>query len=174
MQNNYNNKESRLGFDYVNVYVEDVESDWLENWGEEIPQLPVRLRQWFHDVFDTDWQSIEEIFGSAETSIALKTAGVKRAKWIDLENPVALIVTLKQESSEKTSILLQVHSLNQEMYLPENLQMTVLAAGEEVRGCAIAHHTSHVIQLELTVELGAEFTVELISGDLTVTENFLM
>ena len=59
------------GFDYVNVYVEDVESDWLENCGEDIPELPVRLRQWFHSAFDTDWQSIEEIFGSEETSIAL-------------------------------------------------------------------------------------------------------
>ena len=87
---------------------------------------------------------------------------------------MALIVTLKQESAEKTSILLQVHSLNQEMYLPDNLQMTVRSAGEEFRGPAIAHHTSHVIQLELTVELGEEFAVELISGDLTVTENFLM
>lgn len=162
------------GFDYVNLYVEDVESDWLENWGEEIPQLPVRLRQWFHDVFDADWQSIEEIFGSEETSIALKTAGVKRAKWVDLEQPVALIVTLKQESAEKTSILLQVHSLNPEMYLPENLQMTVLSASSEVRGCAIAHQSSHVIQLEFTVELGEEFTVEITSGDIQVTQDFLM
>jgi len=82
------------GFDYVNLYVEDVESDWLENWGEDVTELPVRLRQWFHNVFEPDWHSIEEIFDPAATKISLQTAGVKRAKLIDLESQVALIVTL--------------------------------------------------------------------------------
>lgn len=184
LQDAENLQQERInsGFDYVHLYVEDVESDWLENWGEEVPELPVRLRvrlrQWFHDVFETDWHSVEEIFGTEEASIALKTAGVKRAKWIDLEQPVALIVTIKQEASEKTSILLQVHSTDMN-YLPENLQMsvlspTVLSPVGEVRGCAIAHSTSHVIQMELTVELGEEFTVEITSGDIQVTQDFLM
>lgn len=165
------------GFDYVNLYVEDVESDWLENWGEDFTELPVRLRQWFHDVFEPDWHSIEDIFAptgtSAETQIALQTAGVKRAKLISLESPVALIVTLKNESSTKTSILLQVHGTDLH-YLPENLLMTVLSPLGEVRGCANAHPTSEVIQLEFTVERGEEFTVELTSGNVTMTQNFLM
>jgi Protein of unknown function (DUF1822) len=173
------------GFDYVNLYVEDVESDWLENWGEDFPELPVRLRQWFHDVFEPDWHSIEDIFVTAgtsvETKIALQTAGVKRAKLIDLESPVALIVTLKNESSTTTSILLQVHGTDLH-YLPENLLMTVLSPLGDVRGCArlhpqrsaIAHGSSEVIQLEFTVERGEEFTVELTSGNVTMTQNFLM
>ena len=161
------------GFDYVNLYVEDVESDWLENWGEESPEPPVRLRQWFHDVFETDWQSIEAIFSTEDNSIALKTAEVKRSKWIDLEQPVALSVTLEKESSNQTSILVEVHS-TESQYLPENMQMTLLSPFGEVRGEAIAHRMSQVIQLELTLELGEEFTVELTIGDRTVTQDFLM
>jgi hypothetical protein len=162
------------GFDYVNLYVEDVESDWLENWGEDVPELPVRLRQWFHTVFETDWHSIEDVFGTEEPSIALKTAGVKRAKWIDLEQPVALIVTIKQESSEKTSILLQIHSAEPSIFLPENMQMTVMSNVGDIIGCAIAHQMSHVIQMEFAVQLGEEFTVEISSGELQVIQDFLM
>ena len=162
------------GFDYVNLYVEDVESDWLENWGEAVPELPVRLRQWFHSVFETDWYSIEDIFGTEDTSIALKTAGVKRGKWIELEQPVALIVTIKQESSSKTSILLQILSAEPSICLPENIQMTLRSNLGDFLGCAIAHRMSHVIQMEFTVQLGEEFTVEIASGDLQVTQDFLM
>jgi hypothetical protein len=161
------------GFDYVNLYVEDVESDWLENWGEDVTELPVRLRQWFHNVFEPDWHSIEEIFDPAATNIAFKTAGVKRAKLFELASQVALIVTLKNESSTRTSILLQLHNTDRH-YLPENLLMTVLSPLGVVLGCANAHPTSEVIQLEFTVERGEEFTVELTSGGLTVTQDFLM
>ncbi len=173
------------GFDYVNLYVEDVESDWLKNWGEDFTELPVRLRQWFHNVFEPDWHSIEDLFvtpgTSVETKIALQTAGLKRAKLISLESPVALIVTPKNESSTKTSILLQVHGTDLH-YLPENLLMTVLSPLGDVRGCAklhpqrcaIAYQTSEVIQLEFTVERGEEFTVELTSGNVMMTQNFLM
>lgn len=172
-------QEERIksGFDYVNLYVEDVESDWLENWGEDVTELPVRLRQWFHDVFEPDWHSLEEIFATtktaAETQIAIQTAGVKRAKLISLAAPVALIVTLKQESATKTSILLQVHGTERH-YLPEDLLMTVLSPLGEVRGTAKAHPASEVIQLELTVERGEEFTVELSSGNLKSAQDFLM
>ncbi len=100
---------------------------------------------------------------------------------ISLESPVALIVTLKNESSTKTRILLQVHGTDLH-YLPENLLMTVLSPLGDVRGCArwhpqrcaIAHQTSEVIQLEFTVERGEEFTVELTSGNVMMTQNFLM
>lgn len=172
-------QEERIksGFDYVNLYVEDVESDWLENWGEDATELPVRLRQWFHGVFEPDWHSLEEIFTTtktaAETQIALQTAGVKRAKLISLTSPVALIVSLKQESATKTSILLQVHGTERH-YLPEDLLMTVLSPLGEVRGTANAHPASEVIQLELTVERGEEFTVELSSGNWKSAQDFLM
>ncbi len=62
------------GFDYVNLYVEDVESDWLENWGEDFTELPVRLRQWFHNVFEPDWYSIEDLFVTPGTSVETKIA----------------------------------------------------------------------------------------------------
>jgi hypothetical protein len=176
LQDAENLQQERInsGCDYVHLYVEDVESDWLENWGSDVTELPVRLRQWFHHVFDADWYSIEEMFGSPETNVALQTAGIKRAKWIDLGDRVALIVTIKQESSERISILLQIHSPEQSMYLPENMQLSAISNVGEVLGGAIAHSTSHTIQIEFTVAFGAEFTVEITADNRQEIQEFLI
>lgn len=126
-------QEDRLkfGLDHVNLYVEDVESDWLESWGkyrENVLPSGVKLGEWFQERFEPGWQALEEIFCAEDNNLALvfRTAGVKRAKWLDLghrnsDRIVALIVTVKEESPGETGVLVQVYPTGDRLDLPEGL-----------------------------------------------------
>jgi hypothetical protein len=46
-----------LGRDYINLYFEDVEGDWLENWGNDEVSKPCLLKQFFNQ----NCQSVKKI-----------------------------------------------------------------------------------------------------------------
>ncbi|HEY9853416.1 MAG TPA: DUF1822 family protein [Leptolyngbyaceae cyanobacterium] len=166
-----------FGIDHVDIYVEGVEGNWLENWAED---KRVHLRQWLQNIFETDWQRIEEILNveNQNTALLLKTAGIKRGKFIDLEirldgRDVALIAIIKQ-AEEKIGILLQLHSTNHEIYLPENLQLSLLSKDGDILQEVSARSADKVIQVELDGKHGEEFSTQITLGDVTATEDFLI
>lgn len=167
-----------FGIDHVDIYVEGIDGNWLENWAED---KRVHLRQWLQNIFDAGWQSIESLLVGEEDNLALvfRTAGIKRGKYIDLgirldSRDVALIVTIKPEEAKTIGILLQVRSITNDTYLPDNLQLRLLDNDGEILYEVTARSADNVIQIEFEGELGEEFTVQIALGDLCVTEDFLI
>ncbi|MCL1468153.1 DUF1822 family protein [Argonema galeatum] len=167
-----------FGLDHVDMYVEDVEGDWLEQWGED---ERVNLRQWLENIFVAGWQTVEEILGIEERDLAFvfRTAGIKRAKLIDLGmrldgRDVALIVTIKPEEEQKIGVLLQVRSISEESYLPENLKLILLSNDGEVLYEVTARSADNVIQMEFDGEPGEEFSVQVALGEMCVREDFVI
>jgi len=154
----------------------------------------VNLSQWLQNVFETGWQTVEALWGTAEASLAFSfrradssretdelhpEAGVRRAKLIDLGiqlagNSVALIVELKPESSQKTGILLQVHPTGSQIHLPPLLQLIVLDETGGIFLEAQARSADNYIQLQFRGKPGEQFSVKVALGDVSITENFVI
>jgi len=161
----------------------------------KIDQQPlVQLSQWFNQVFETEWQGIETILGSARANLAFsfrrsdplvggtnenREDRVRRAKLIDLGmqlagHAVALIVELRSISDQKMDILLQVHPTGSQMYLPPQLQLTVLDASEAVFLEAQARKADNYIQLQFSGKPGEKFSVRVALGNDSIIENFMI
>jgi hypothetical protein len=160
----------------------------------ENQQPIVQLSQWFDPVFESGWQSIETILGSARANLAFSfrrsdpLAGgtnenhenrVRRAKLIDLGmqlagHAVALIVELRSVSHQKMDILLQVHPTGSQIYLPPQLQLTVLDASEAVFLEAQARKADNYIQLQFSGKPGEKFSVRVALGSDSIIENFMI
>ena len=167
-----------FGLDHVDMYVQNVDSDWLEHWGKD---EPINLGQWLENIFTRGWQRLEEILDIEEKKLpfCFRTAGIKRAKLIDLAirldgRDVVLIVTIKPEAEQKLGVLLQVHSISEESYLPEHLKLILLSNDGEVLYEVTARSADNVIQMEFDGEVGEEFSVQVALDDISVTEDFVI
>ena len=179
-------QEDRLNFgiDHVNLYVEDVEGDWLERWGEDEntpSQTPINLGQWLQQVFEDAWLTVEEALGIQEPSLAFgfRTHVVKRAKLIDLGmqlggHAVALILTIMPEADQSINIVVQVHPIDDKTYLPQYLKLVLLSTDGEVIYKVSARSSDNVIQIEFKGQPGEQFQIEVALGDVSVTENFVI
>lgn len=187
----------KFGLDHVNLYVEDVEGDWLETWDDDAESLLletntcqldkngktiVRLGQWFQQVFESSWHSVEEVLGTKEPDLALfslRIVEAKRAKLIDLGmqltgHPVALIVTIREEDEQNFSIFLQVQPIDDTTHLPENLKLMLLSPSGEVLHQEQARNASDLLEVELGGKSGESFRVQVALDDVSVTEDFVI
>lgn len=171
----------------------------LEDLLEHLSQLKqpqpvkerVQLRQWWHDVFDAGWQTVEALFDAPQAELAFRfrnrynpqtsasnnsTDGVKRGKLLGLERvgeQVALFVGLKSVTSSEIDISVEVYPTGGQIYLPQDLQLMVLDEKGEAVMQAQARSTKN-IQLKFSSEPGETFGVKVALGDVSVTEAFLI
>lgn len=156
-------------------------------------QQPTHLSQWFMNVVDAGWQTIESLLNSqqqtelifrfrgTEHSLALhpenSTSWVQKGKLLDLgrdskSQPIALVVGLIPASSEEINIGIKVYPTGSQNYLPEELELRVLdQAGISVMQ-AMARNTKS-IQLNFSSEIGEIFSVKITLSDVSFTEVFL-
>lgn len=153
----------------------------------------VNLSQWFTDVFETGWQTVEALlnpteldlafrFRSADSAVLIESeqsdSGHRRGKLIDLgiqlaDRPVALIVELTPEDG-KRNILLQVHPTGNQIYLPPLLQLTVLDESGLIFLEAQARSADNYIQLQFSGLPGEQFSVRVALGDASIVEDFVV
>ncbi|TAG98148.1 MAG: DUF1822 family protein [Oscillatoriales cyanobacterium] len=101
-----------------------------------------------------------------------------RGRIIDLgiqlvRHPVALIVYFNPESNNKWNILLQLRPGGGQTYLPPEVQMIVLDAGEVFLE-ARSRSADNWIQLEFTGQPGERFSVKVALGDASIVEDFVI
>lgn len=147
----------------------------------------VQLGQWFNNVCDAGWQTLEEMFNPLEFNFrsSLSTVStrsentefeVQRAKLIYLERvekQVVLSVALKFTTSSERQILVRLYSANDKILLPEELQLIALDQAGKAVMHAEARSTKSII-LKFTGEAGEKFGIKVALGDVSITENFLI
>ncbi|HAG80253.1 MAG TPA: hypothetical protein DCL61_03555 [Cyanobacteria bacterium UBA12227] len=143
----------------------------------------VNLSEWFQNIVDTGWQTIEELLGTPELSLAFRDASsirVQRAKIVELPKQgvgcvVALVLDLTHETEGTTRIRVQVRSFNEEIVLPDNLRLLVLDEEGKMFIEVSATHSDRLIQTKLfRGQPGEKFTVKVVLGEESVTEKFLI
>jgi hypothetical protein len=142
----------------------------------------VKLKQWLENIFENDWEEIETLLGTQAVNPAWSLrseAGVfiSRGKLIDLgnflkEQAVVLVVSLPPNNEQEMDIIVEVHPTDGQHYLPPNLHLIVLdSEGASVME-AQTRSSNKNIQLEFSCEVGERFSVKLVLGDISITENF--
>lgn len=147
---------------------------------------PINLSQWFENLFEVGWQSLEALLGQEQVNLAfgLRSASsvsaksVKRAKLIDLglqlgSQAVVLLVAIAPETGEKVGILVQVHPVRGETYLPPNLRVALLSDSGETLQEVESRRQDNYIQLKpFRGKPGESFNLQVACGDAKMKEAF--
>jgi len=154
----------------------------------------VNLSQWFEDLFEAGWQSLETLLATesaelassfrsapvAELALSFRSAPVaelRGCKQIELGMPsqsVVIIVAIAGESEQEMDIRVEVQPPTGQTYLPSNLQLMVLDEDGEAVMDIHSRSDNKNIQLEFSGEPGDRFSVKVALGDVSVTENFII
>ncbi|MFN6487503.1 MULTISPECIES: DUF1822 family protein [unclassified Nostoc] len=164
-------------------YLEELSQLQLAEIADELiyNQDLVRLKQWLENIFETGWQETETILGTQGINPAWSLrseagAFISRGKLIDLgklrEQAVVLVISLPPNNEQEMDIIVEVHPTNGQHYLPPNLHLIVLdSEGASVME-AQTRSSNKNIQLEFSCEVRERFSVKLVLGDISITENF--
>lgn len=152
-------------------------------------KVPVKLSQWLEDTFEVGWQTVEAIFGQEPGNLTLayrsrsalrQEPKVTRAKLLNLgialgNQLVALLVAIVPQNDEKMSILMQMHPVSGERYLPPNLKLALLSESGETLQDVSSRSLDNFIQLpHFKCSSGEGFTIQVSLDSLSVTEEFFV
>jgi len=106
-------------------------------------------------------------------------AGVQRAKIINLgippdESQITLVITLIPETDNRIGIRAQVYPADDQTYLPHNLKVIILDKNGTTFREEQSRSADNLIQVSFRVIEEDEFSIKLVLGDSSVTENFVI
>ncbi len=151
----------------------------------------VTLSQWFENIFDGGWETIESIFSGSSAEFAGNFRGgekriaktrtipqtlLERGKRLDLKHQdeqLALLVGLTPTDLSELDIVVGIYPTGDRTYLPQELQLMLL----DEAGIAVMQteaRGSEYIQFQFRSEPGESFSVKVALGDLIITENFFV
>ncbi len=148
----------------------------------------VTLTQWLDNIFNTpEWELLENVLkpqthqlafrfrGGRATQVKTETQRSERVKIINLEKSgekLALVVGIKPiESSTEFKVWAEIYAMNEQNQLPSGLNLMILnEEQEEVMKTLTKGNKS--VQLDFTGELGECFSVKMVLGDVSITEEF--
>ncbi|NJP09693.1 MAG: DUF1822 family protein [Leptolyngbyaceae cyanobacterium RU_5_1] len=149
-------------------------------------QTIVNLRTWFEGVFESGWQSIEDILGVNIThpvfvrSVTPLKNGIKRAKLINLgmqlgELAVVLSIAIGQNRNDTVSALVQLYPGPEQSWLPANVTLTMLSESGEILQQVCTRGQDNYIQLRhFKGHTGDQFSIQVSLGNVSVTEDFIL
>lgn len=144
----------------------------------------VNLKRWIENIFEVGWQEVSDVLKTQTpyqtwSLRSVDKAFLSRGKLVDLgeqmaAQSVALVIAISPENSQEKDIVVEVHPTSGQIYLPSNLQLSVL----DFEGVAVmeaqARSTNKNIQLQFSGELGECFSVRVTLGEVSVIENFVI
>ncbi|MGI0483993.1 DUF1822 family protein [Pantanalinema rosaneae CENA516] len=143
----------------------------------------VNLGQWLQHVFESGWQSLEEVFtGEPDLAFSFRQpealeAWLRRVKRVQLGRglpTVLLLVMLKTEADQRRNIWVQIMPWIGEQYLPANLQLTLLSTTGETLQSVQSSEQSNYIQLRrFKCPLGRQFRLQIAIANRTFSEEFI-
>lgn len=152
--------------------VEDVRPEWEDK--------PVSLSQWFDNTFTAGWQAVTELLNPQQLQATARTQKLERGKLIDLRadlltNYVVLLINLSRENDDSSTveITLRVYPTGNDIYLPPSLKLLVLSDNEVFQE-VIARSADVFMRCQFEGEVGEEFSVQLVLGEVVVTEDFVI
>jgi Protein of unknown function (DUF1822) len=152
--------------------------------------LVTHLSQWLQNAVEEGWRSLDDLLGlqplavqwrssaPSETDSSADTfARVVRGKLIDLgsQRPgkqVVLVAEVAFQSESEMAIKLMIYPIEDQMYLPPDLEVMILDAAGVVVMQAQAREANQSIELEFSGELGDCFRLRMALADWSTEESF--
>ncbi|MGH8000918.1 MAG: DUF1822 family protein [Brasilonema sp.] len=147
------------------------------------------LSNWFENIFDTGWQSLNTIlntelgnlaFAFRQNDIAIGGVSVEGVKLIDLgiqlgNHSVALLVGLTQKDEQKVGIRVQLHPCHGEIYLPPNIRLALLSSsGVNLQEFQSRSQDNFVQLKRFTCPKGKIFKIQVSIENFSITEDFVV
>ncbi|MFN6558734.1 MAG: DUF1822 family protein [Nostoc sp. ChiSLP01] len=151
-------------------------------------KIQVNLSQWFDRVFEIGWQSIDTLINTSQLGNlafatrsfdASKISGVNGAKLIDLgmqlgEQSVVLLVVLTEEAEGKIGVLVQVHPVGNQKYLLPHLKLVLSSSGETLQVVESRTQDYYISLNRFKCMHETSFSIQLILGNFSITEDFVV
>lgn len=155
-------------------------------------QTSINLGQWFQEVFEAGWQSLDTLLNTGSGNLAfsfrqsrpsvteVRKVFVEGIKLIDLgmelENQsVALLVGLAPETEQRVGIRVQLYPAGGKTYLPSNIKLILLSQSGATLQEYKARTQDSLIQLKrFTCPMGKCFSVKVALDDFSITEYFVI
>lgn len=151
-----------------------------------LSRAKTNLSQWFEKFFDAGWQSLDALVDTQQLSLALECRSSysreiteKGAKLIDLEmqingKSVVLLLAISKEAEGKTGVIVQVHPTGNDSYLPLNLKMSLLESDNVLQEIQSRSRDCYIQLNRFKVLPGANFSIRLVLGEFSITEDFVI
>jgi Protein of unknown function (DUF1822) len=172
---------------------------WLDSIEEGLPKIgePSSSNeaavQSIGDSMEEGWQKLEALFSSEELTTALRMRNpeerapefrlrrslIERGKKICLATQVThqtiiLVVNLNPQSEEDINIIVEIHPISGQLYLPVTLQVKIIDEQQKAVMQATASNTNQNIRFDFNALLGEHFSVEMTLGETSVIEDFVI
>jgi Protein of unknown function (DUF1822) len=151
--------------------------------------LSINLSQWLKGIFQPEWQPLEVLLASqgrlfrmannnlVNESNITPARVISRGKVISWENDgslvsLTLIVRMTNKSVEEVDICLQLYPFG-EMELPSGLKIMVLDESNQPCLEAETRQEDNWIQLEFTCRSEEKFAINIVMGEICITEQFM-
>ncbi|MFP4135130.1 MAG: DUF1822 family protein [Halothece sp.] len=175
---------------HIHRYVDDVEGDWLETWGEETAtseSFQVNTRQWLEGIFEQGWRSLQSLFDDYQLSYVpamtreLETEGeqVKAVKPLHFDStPIpkvfALLVVRLPLEDGRVRTEIKLHPMGKKGMLPQGVELRALDENDQlIQDPVISGERDSLIQLRgITAPTGTPLQVQVIFQEIVKTEYF--
>lgn len=146
-----------------------------------LANTPTRLTQWLQNVFDQNWQAIDQLINPdayLTFSIRAIETGVRRGKLINFgvqfgQQAVALLVNVTLETAGKLGVLVQLHPVGANRYLMTNLKLSLRSPTGKTLQEVTARSQDNYIQLKpFKGNPGTRFSITIQFESETIEENF--
>jgi hypothetical protein len=146
----------------------------------------ISLSQWLQGQFSTGWQALETLLGAAPEAVAVSLRSrpnpdvVEIVRVIDLESAtppqsVLLLMALKAEVDGRIGILVQLHPMTGQTYVPPNLTLLLLSNTGEPLQSVQADDQDNYIQLKrFKCAPETQFSLQVALERCNVTEDFVV
>ena len=153
------------------------------------PALTTNLGQWFQQLFEAGWQSLDTLLDAESNNLAFafrkeradaREVEVKGVKLIDLgvqlgHQLVALLVGLSRETEDRVSIRVKLHPAPGASYLPRKIQLALLTKSGKVLQQIEARNQDNFMQLKrFSCPVGKKFSIQVALDDFSLTEDFVI
>ncbi|MEM9925741.1 MAG: DUF1822 family protein [Cyanobacteria bacterium P01_D01_bin.50] len=147
------------------------------------PSRVVRLSNWFDNLVESGWQALEQVLNPRQLQFEIiRNGDISKGKLIDrtmLDDGFAVVLTLKQErlANDSFDIVLRLYSTPEKNHLPSGIKMRMFyrdSNNNEVGTDIKAGSSDEWIKLNFTGKSGDEFAVEIVKGDISVIDRFVI
>ena len=159
------------------------------------PNKVVRLSNWLDDLVESGWQALEQLLSPQQLQLALRSDDRTvfqashefvredyKGKLIDrsmLDDGFAVYLTLKRITLANgfVEITLRIYPTDEQTYLPSGIKLRMFGNdedGNEVSTEMQANSQDEWIGLDFAGEVGEEFGMEIVKGNVSVIEHFVI
>jgi len=146
------------------------------------PNKIVRLSNWLDNLVESGWEAVEQFLNPRQLQFeTIRSDDTGKGKLIDrtmLSDGFAVILAVKQKplADGSVNVNLRIYPAD-ESHLPQGIKLRMFCRdedGNQVSTDIQANSLDEWIQLHFTGEPSEEFGVEIVKGDISIVENFVI